>query len=249
MPQLAEQATDPGRMRPDFQCDPTARHRPENFLQCFRIRTDSLLQLYLAGLIHHAVPTVAIAQIQSNGQFPLRNIPALRCCSGANLLHCRSPFYLCFEHVDNLGAYTASRPETGLLIPSDYNNHRGKRRSFQRKVLVMLVLRVRPLSPIGLLAVALLLVTPLAAQDTASAKALLESAFRLYKNGGKGVDTHSNRYYHSSLKALMTADEKAARDKGTDIPFARGADNFCGCQEWEGFWVSKMDLSVQTRDR
>ena len=28
--------------------------------------------------------------------------------------------YLCFEHVDNLGAYTASRPETGLLIPSGY---------------------------------------------------------------------------------------------------------------------------------
>jgi len=27
--------------------------------------------------------------------------------------------YLCFEHVDNLGAYTASRPETGL-IPSVY---------------------------------------------------------------------------------------------------------------------------------
>ena len=130
-----------------------------------------------------------------------------------------------------------------------YQQSSGKRRSFQRKVLVILVLRVRPLSPLGLLAVALLLVTPLAAQDAASAKALLESAFRLYKNGGKGVDTHSNRYYHSSLKALMTADEKAARDKGTDIPFARGADNFCGCQEWEGFWVSKMDLSVQTRDR
>jgi len=37
---------------------------------------------------------------------------------------CRRPsslrvsFYLCFEHVANLGAYTASRPETGLLIPS-----------------------------------------------------------------------------------------------------------------------------------
>jgi hypothetical protein len=30
---------------------------------------------------------------------------------------------LCFEHVDNLGAYTASRPETGLLIPSDFNSH------------------------------------------------------------------------------------------------------------------------------
>jgi len=25
-------------------------------------------------------------------------------CSGAKLLRCRSPFYLCLEHVDNLGA-------------------------------------------------------------------------------------------------------------------------------------------------
>src|SRR5438309_12114477 len=106
MPQLAEQATDPGGMRPDFQCDPTARHCGEDFLQRFRIRTDSLLQLYLAGFIHHAVPTVAISQIQSKGQFLLRNIPALRRWSDANLLHCRSPFYLCFEHVDNLGAYS-----------------------------------------------------------------------------------------------------------------------------------------------
>jgi len=29
-------------------------------------------------------------------------------------------FYLCFEHVDNLAAYTASRSQTGLLIPSDF---------------------------------------------------------------------------------------------------------------------------------
>src|ERR1700676_4781462 len=105
-------------MRPDFQRDATARHGAKDFLQRFRIRTDSLLQLYLACFVQHAVPAVAISQIQSNGQFLLRNIPALRCCSGANLLHCRSPFYLCLEHVDNLGAYTASRPETGLLIPS-----------------------------------------------------------------------------------------------------------------------------------
>jgi len=111
----------------------------------------------------------------------------------------------------------------------------------------MLVLRVRPLSPIALLAAALLLATTLAAQDAASARTFLESAFQLYKNGGKGVDTQSHRYYHSSLEALLTADEKAVRDKGTDIPFGRGADMFCDCQEWEGFWVFKMDLSVQTR--
>jgi hypothetical protein len=40
--------------------------------------------------------------------------------ASANLLHCRSPFYLCLEHVDNLGAHTASRPES-LLIPSFLN--------------------------------------------------------------------------------------------------------------------------------
>ncbi|MGC2195409.1 MAG: hypothetical protein WA628_12100, partial [Terriglobales bacterium] len=44
----------------------------------------------------------------------------LRRHCGANLLHCRSPFYLCLEHVDNLGAYRIP-PETGLLIPSDNN--------------------------------------------------------------------------------------------------------------------------------
>lgn len=63
------------------------------------------------------------------------------------------------------------------------------------------------------------------------------------------MDTRASRYYHSSLIALMTADEKAVRDKGTDIPFARGADLFCNCQEWDGFWMFKMDLSIETRDR
>src|SRR3954451_14710424 len=105
-------------MRPDFHCDPTAGHAPEEFLQRFRTRTNSLFQLYLTCLIHDAVPAVAIAQIQSDGQFLLRNIPTLRSRSDANLLHRRSPFYLCFEHVDNLGAYTASRSETALLISS-----------------------------------------------------------------------------------------------------------------------------------
>jgi hypothetical protein len=54
--QVAQHTTDPGRMRPDFQRDATARHRAEDFLQCFRCRPHSLLQLDLAGFIHHAVP-------------------------------------------------------------------------------------------------------------------------------------------------------------------------------------------------
>ena len=32
-------------------------------------------------------------------------------------------YLLCFEHVDNLGAYSIPS-ETGLLIPSDYDNYR-----------------------------------------------------------------------------------------------------------------------------
>jgi len=32
--------------------------------------------------------------------------------------------YLRFEHVDNLGANTPSRSETGLLIPSVIDTHR-----------------------------------------------------------------------------------------------------------------------------
>ncbi|MGC2363522.1 MAG: glycosyltransferase family 39 protein [Candidatus Sulfotelmatobacter sp.] len=65
----------------------------------------------LAAFIHQAVPTVAVSHIQSNGQFLLRNISALRCCSGANLLHCWSPF-ICAS---------STRPEAALLIPSVFN--------------------------------------------------------------------------------------------------------------------------------
>jgi hypothetical protein len=101
-------------MRPDFQRDPAARHCTEDFTQRFPSRRHALLQPYLTRFIQHAVPAVAISQIQSDGQFLLRNIPAYLCRCSASLLHCRSPFYLCFEHVDNLGAYSIP-PETGLL--------------------------------------------------------------------------------------------------------------------------------------
>src|ERR1041385_749497 len=60
-PKLPEQATDPRRMRSDFQRDPAARHRTEDLAQQFRIRADALLQLYLAGFVQHAVPAVAIS--------------------------------------------------------------------------------------------------------------------------------------------------------------------------------------------
>ena len=65
-------------------------------------RSHSLLHLYLACCIHHAVPTVTIPRIQSDGQFLLRNIPARHRHCSATVLHC----------------VHRSRPETGLLIPS-----------------------------------------------------------------------------------------------------------------------------------
>src|ERR1039457_7645402 len=67
--------------------------------------------------------TLPISQIKPDRQLLLGKIPALLTRYGANLLHCRSPFYLCFEHVDNLGAYSIPS-ETGLLIPSVNSSYR-----------------------------------------------------------------------------------------------------------------------------
>ena len=72
-----------------------APHGHEDFLQCFWAGTHWLFQLYLARFIQHAVPTVAISQIQSDGQFLLHGkIPAL--------------LYRCGE-----------RPQVGSLMSAD----------------------------------------------------------------------------------------------------------------------------------
>src|SRR5215469_10426387 len=59
-----------------------------------------------------------IPQIQSHDVFLLRKVPALPLCHSDTLLHSRSPFY-CASSALSLGAYIASRLETGILIPSD----------------------------------------------------------------------------------------------------------------------------------
>jgi hypothetical protein len=59
--QLPQQATDPGRMRPNFQRHSAARHCAEDFPQRFRSRPNSLLQLDPACFIQHAVAAVAIS--------------------------------------------------------------------------------------------------------------------------------------------------------------------------------------------
>jgi hypothetical protein len=100
------------------------------------------------------------------------------------------------------------------------------------------------------IAVCLASAEPLLAQDAESARAFLNSIFKLYANHGKGIHQNrvgmcglSTRYVHSSLLALIDADVKAV---GTDIPIACNADIVCGCQEWEGIWIHKMDLTLET---
>ena len=59
-------------MRSRLQRHSAARYRAEDFLQRFRAGPDSLLQLYLARFIHHAVPAIPISHIQPDGQFLLQ---------------------------------------------------------------------------------------------------------------------------------------------------------------------------------
>ena len=117
-------------MHPSLKRNAAAWHPAEHLAHGFRRRAQSLLQDNRARFIQHAVPARPIPQIQSDRQFLFEEILALLRRYSANLLHCRSPFYLCLEHVDNLGAYTASRPETGLLIPSDFANYAYRHRFF-----------------------------------------------------------------------------------------------------------------------
>lgn len=95
-------------------------------------------------------------------------------------------------------------------------------------------------------------VIPCAAQDAASAKAFMNSAFRLYQNRGYGIyGEHGNdkeltkRFVHSSLQALIDKDVKTVAAAGTDIPYAGDGDLICDCQDWDGIWVRHMDLKVE----
>jgi hypothetical protein len=67
------------------------------------------------------MPTPSIPQVQADRQFPLAKIPALLCPYGANFFIAGLLYLLRFERVDNLGAYSIP-PETGLLIPSDFDS-------------------------------------------------------------------------------------------------------------------------------
>lgn len=80
----------------------------------------------------------------------------------------------------------------------------------------------------------------LRSQDEASARAFLASVFRLYTKNGKGVP-YNHRYLHSTLLKPVETDAKLS---GDDIPIAGDDDIVCSCQDWEGYFIKKMDLQV-----
>ena len=71
VPQLGQLPADPRRMRPGFQCDPTARNLAEHLLDSFRCRRQFLLQNHFARFIQNAVMAGSISQIQTNRQLVL----------------------------------------------------------------------------------------------------------------------------------------------------------------------------------
>lgn len=86
------------------------------------------------------------------------------------------------------------------------------------------------------------------AQDAASAKALLLSVYRQYENGRQGIDPtgpYARLYFHSSLSALVRADEKAA---APEIGALDG-DPICSCQDFDGIWDLNIDVHIVTPQR
>jgi hypothetical protein len=91
---------------------------------------------------------------------------------------------------------------------------------------------------------------PLAhAQDASSAKQFVESVYKRYEKDGIGVPfggPYAHRFYHSSLLALMRADEKAV---GPGEVGVLDGDPICGCQDRDGIWDRKIDLRLEAPDR
>lgn len=109
-------------------------------------------------------------------------------------------------------------------------------------------MRVRRLFTLALCAAAFLVAARASAQDAESAKAFLVSVYKHYQDEGIGVDTvgpHASLYFHSSLLALMRADERAA---SPDVG-AIDADPVCACQDWDGIWDLKIDVHLETPER
>lgn len=87
-----------------------------------------------------------------------------------------------------------------------------------------------------------------ATPDADAAKAFLASVYKHYGAGGIGVDSvgpDAPRYFHTSLVALLRADQKAA---SPDVG-AIDADPVCACQDWNGIWNLAIDVKIDAPDR
>lgn len=105
------------------------------------------------------------------------------------------------------------------------------------------------LLPILAAAVAIATVDSAGAQDATSAKQFLQSVYQNYGHGGHGINTSgpkAARYFHSSLIALIKADQKAA---GPDDEPVLDGDPVCGCQDWDGIFDLKIDMSAESPER
>jgi hypothetical protein len=83
--------------------------------------------------------------------------------------------------------------------------------------------------------------------DADAAKAFLTSVYKHYGTGGIGVDSvgpAATRYFHSSLVALLRADQKAASPEVGAID----ADPVCACQDWNGIWDLAIEVNIDTPD-
>src|SRR5579864_8895633 len=124
VPQFRQQPTHPRRVRPRFQRDTAARRSAKLFAQSLGGRAHTLLQSYPARF--HPTrnthsndrpgPDQSSASVRNNSC----SAASLRCYPSSlpvSFISCASSTSITWER-------TASRPETGLLIPSDYSNCR-----------------------------------------------------------------------------------------------------------------------------
>src|ERR1700693_6413931 len=89
-------------MHPGFQ----RRHAAKHGVQRLRHGRNLLFEKHLPALVQNAVQLDRSPKSKPMVSFSPTTFSIVGRRCGANLLHCRSPFYLCFEHVDNLGAYS-----------------------------------------------------------------------------------------------------------------------------------------------
>src|SRR5882762_6938744 len=92
-----------------FQCDSTAGDPAENLVDSLRCCRQAVLQKHVTCLIQNAVMAGSVSQVQTGGQLLLPENVVTGCLHSANLLHRRSPYSLCLEHVETLGAYRIPR--------------------------------------------------------------------------------------------------------------------------------------------